>query len=136
MPHHEPAVADLIGPDNRRGFRPSLPLIVLAILIAVVVGFVIFNLVAKSLAGDGVSNAKIVSSSEIQFDYRRDTTCNDLTFEYKFFDLFGRQVEGFRDFTSRRIEGGVMAYLNVTIDPSQPIDPSAVRFLADATCHD
>ena len=119
MPHDEPAVADLIGPDGRRGFRPPLPLIAFGILILVVVGFVVFNLVARSLAGDGVSNAKIVSSSEIQFDYRRDTTCNDLTFEYRFFDLFGRQVEGFRDFTSRRIEGGVTAYLNVTIDPSR-----------------
>jgi hypothetical protein len=136
MPHHEPALADLIEPEGRRGFKPSLPLIALAILIVVAVGFVVFNLVMRSLAGDGVSNAQIVSPSEIRFDYLRASTCNDLTFEYRFFDLFGRQVQAFPDFTSRQIEGGVTAYLNITLDPSQPIDAAAVRFEADATCHD
>jgi hypothetical protein len=136
MPHHEPALADLIGPEGRRGFKPPLPLIALAILVVVVLGFVVFNLVMRSLAGDGVSNAQIVSPSEIRFDYLRASTCSDLTFEYKFFDLFGRQVQAFPDFTSRQVEGGVTAYLNITMDPSQPIDAAAVRFEADATCHD
>ncbi|HEV3100863.1 MAG TPA: hypothetical protein VG426_00855 [Candidatus Dormibacteraeota bacterium] len=129
-------MADLIEPEGRRGFKPPLPLIALAILIVVAAGFVVFNLVMRSLAGDGVSNAQIVSPSEIRFDYLRASTCNDLTFEYRFFDLFGRQVQAFPDFTSRQIEGGVTAYLNITLDPSQPIDAAAVRFEADATCHD
>jgi hypothetical protein len=164
MPQHEPAVAAVIGPDGRPprlegsvwvsqdgrhfwngvawqptgrpGFRPSPPLIAIAIAVVLVAGFAVFTLVMRSFQGEGVSNERIVSSSEIRFDYRRVSTCNDLTFEYRFFDLFGRQVGDIRDFTSRPIEGGVTAYLNISMDPSQPIDSSAVRFEADATCHD
>jgi hypothetical protein len=119
-----------------RGFRPSVLLIVLAVLIFGAVGYIAFSLLHQPFAGEGVSNAKIDSSTEIEFDYRRGSTCSNLTFQYNFFDGNGKQVDVFHDSTGGRVDGGVLTHFDIKGDASQPIDSRAVRFEADATCHD
>ena len=119
-----------------RGFRPSILLIVLAVFIFGAVGYIAFNKLHQPYAGEGVSNAKIDSRTEIEFDYRRATTCNNLTFEYNFFDGGGKQVDVFHDTAGGRVDGGVLTHFDVKGDASQPFDSRAVRFEADATCND
>gem|GEM_PF-2654148 len=165
MPHHEPTMSAEVGPDGQpprfdgaawvsqdgrywwngaawqpvarpRGFRPSGLLIVLAVLILGAVGYFAFSLLHQPFAGEGVSNAKIDSSTEIEFDYRRGSTCGNLTFQYNFFDGNGKQVDTFNDTTGGRVDGGVLTHFDIKGDASQAIDSRAVRFVADATCHD
>jgi hypothetical protein len=124
---------------RRRGFRPSGLLIVLAVFIFAAVGYIAFDVlhhVQELFAGEGVSNAKIDSSTEIEFDYRRVSTCNNLTFQYNFFDRGGKQVDVFHDTTGGRVDGGVLTHFDIKGDGSQPIDSRAVRFEANATCND
>jgi hypothetical protein len=83
-----------------------------------------------------VSNSKIDSRTEIEFDYRRASTCSNLTFEYRFYDSGGKQIDVFHDLKGDRVAGGVTVHYDITGDPTQPIDSHAVRFVADATCHD
>ena len=165
MPHHEPAMAAEIGPDGQpprfdgaawvsqdgrywwngaawqpvarpRGFRPSVLLILLAVFIFGAVGYIAYSLLHQPYAGEGVSNAKIDSSTEIEFDYRRGSTCNDLTFQYNFFDGGGKQVDTLEDVKGGRVDGGVLTHFDIKGDPSSAIVSSAVRFEANATCHD
>jgi hypothetical protein len=165
MAQDEPAMSAEVGPDGRpprfdgaawvsqdgrywwngaawqpvakpRGFRPSGLLILLAVFIFGAVGYVAFNLLHQPFAGEGVSNAKIDSPTEIEFDYRRASTCNDLTFQYDFFDKSGNHVDVFHDLTGGRVDGGVLNHFDIKGDASQPIASSAVRFEANATCHD
>jgi hypothetical protein len=119
-----------------RTFRPSVFLIVLAVLIFGAVGYVALNALHQPYAGEGVSNAKIDSRTEIEFDYRRGSTCNNLTFQYNFFDGNGKQVDTFDDVKGGPVDGGVRTHFDIKGDASQPIDSRAVRFEANATCHD
>jgi hypothetical protein len=122
-----------------RGFRPSILVVVLAVFIFGAVGYIGFNLVRQfhqPYAGEGVSNAKIDSSTEIEFDYRRGSTCNDLTFQYDFYDQNSSHVDVFHDITGGKVDGGVTTHFDIKGDASQPIDSRAVRFEATATCHD
>jgi hypothetical protein len=120
-------------------FRPSVLVIVLAVFIFAAVGYMAFNLahrVNELFAGEGVSNAKIDSPTEFEFDYLRGSTCNDLTFQYDFFDKSGNHVDVFHDLTGGKVDGGVLTHFDIKGDASQPIDGRAVRFEAKATCHD
>ncbi len=119
-----------------RGFRPSILLVVLAVFIFGAVGYIAFNLVHQPFAGEGVSNAKIDSSTEIEFDYRRGSTCNDLTFQYDFYDKNSSHVDVFHDIKGGKVDGGVTTHFDIKGDASQPIDSRAVRFEATPTCHD
>ena len=118
-----------------RGFRPSVLVVVLAVFIFGAVGYFAFNLLHQAYAGEGVSNAKIDSRTEIEFDYRRGSTCNNLTFHYTFFDGNGKQVDALDDASGGRVDGGVLTHFDIKGDASQPIDSRAVRFQADATCN-
>jgi len=111
-------------------------LILLAVFIFGAVGYIAFNLLHQPFAGEGVSNAKIDSRTEIEFDYRRGSTCNDLTFQYNFFDSGSKQVDVFHDTTGGRVDGGVLTHFDIKGDASQPIDSRAVRFEAIAACND
>jgi hypothetical protein len=123
-------------PVAKKGFRPSALLIVLAVFIFGAVGYIAFNLLHQTFAGEGVSNAKIDSSTEIEFDYRRASTCNNLTFQYNFFDRGGKQVDVFHDTTGGKVDGGVLTHFDIKGDASQPIASNAARFEANATCND
>jgi hypothetical protein len=124
-------------PFARPSRRPSGLVIVLGIVVVAIVGYIAYSALSpKPFQGDGVSSAKIDSRTEIEFDYYRGSTCSHLTFEYKFFDSSGQEVDVFHDLTGGRVEGGVTHHYDITGDASQPIASSAVRFEADATCHD
>ena len=120
-----------------KGGRPSLLLIGIAVFVVAAGGFIAFSVFSpKPFAGDGVSNAKIDSPTEVEFDYKRSSTCQNLTFEYRFFDGNGKQVDVFHVATGGRVEGGVRTHFDIRADASQPINSAAVRFEANATCHD
>lgn len=123
---------------KRSGARPSLLLIGIAVFVVAVVGFIAYKTVLspQPFAGDGVSNAKIDSPTEVEFDYKRSSTCQNLTFEYRFFDGNGKQVDVFHDTTGGKVDGGVKTHFDIKADASQPINSASVRFEANATCHD
>jgi hypothetical protein len=116
--------------------RISGLVVALAVLIVAGVAFILYSVFSpKPFEGDGVSNAKIDSTTEIEFDYRRSTTCNNLTFEYRFYDRANNQVDIFHDVKGDTVAGGITQHFDIKTDPSQPIDSRATRFVADATCN-
>jgi hypothetical protein len=123
-------------PIKKPRTRISGLVIALGILIVAGVGFIAFAMFSpKPFEGDGVSNARIDSSTEVEFDYRRSTTCANLTFEYRFYDAGSQQVDTFHDINGGLVSGGVMHHFDIKTDPGQPIDSRATRFVADATCN-
>ncbi len=123
-------------PIARPGFRPSGLVIGLAIVV-VAIGAVGIYVALKPhpFEGEGVSNAKIDSPTEIEFDYRRGSSCANLTFEYKFFDSSGKQVDDLADTKGDAVDGGRDYHFDIKASPGEPaIDSRAVRFEADATC--
>lgn len=114
---------------------PSGLVIVLAIFVAAVVAFgayEVFQRVNEPSAGAGVSNAQIDSSTQIEFDYYRSSTCQNLTFDYRFYDSSGRLVDEFQSDTGHQVNGGRMLHITVTLQ--RPISSGATRFEAIATC--
>jgi hypothetical protein len=123
-------------PINKPGPRVSGLVLALGVLIVAGVAFTIYEVFSpKPSAGDGVSNARIDSRTEIEFDYRRSTTCSNLTFEYRFYDGGSNEVDTFHDPNGYAVTGGVTHHVDRTTDASQPIDSRATRFVADATCN-
>lgn len=116
--------------------RVSGLVIVLGVFILAGLAFTAYKvLTPQPFAGDGVSNAKIDSRTEIEFDYRRASSCANLTFQYRFYDGGSNEVDTFHDPTGYPVTGGVTNHVDRTTDPSQPIDSRATRFVADATCN-
>jgi|SRR5450759_3420677 len=123
-------------PIKKPRTRISGLVVALAVLIVAGVAFIVYAVFSpKPFEGDGVSNSRIDSSTEIEFDYRRSTTCSNLTFEYRFFDRGSNEVDTFHDANSYLVTGGVTHHVDRTTDPSQPIDSRATRFVADAMCN-
>lgn len=123
-------------PHVRGGFRPSPTVIGLAIAVLVIAGFFAYKaLKPNPYEGVGVSNGKIDSSTEIEFDYRRDSSCSNLVFEYKFYDSNGVLVDDFTDTSGSAVDGGTTYHFDIKANAGEPpIDSRAVRFEADATC--
>src|SRR5438045_1813016 len=96
-------------PIGRSKARRSGLVIVLAIFVAGVVlfgGYRLFQRVTTPYAGDGVSNAQMDSSTQIEFDYKRSATCHSLTFDYRFFDSKGAMVDELESQQGHEIAGG------------------------------
>jgi len=124
-------------PIGRPKPRRSGLVIVLAIFVAGVVlfgGYRLFQRVTTPYAGDGVSNAQMDSSTQIEFDYKRSATCHSLTFDYRFFDSKGAMVDELESQQGHEIAGG--RSIHVTANTARSIDSRATRFEALATCHD
>jgi hypothetical protein len=121
-------------PIKKRGFR--LPIALPLIIVAVLVGawYVLQHLPQPSPIKYGVTNARIDSSTEFDFDYARPKTCNDLTFDYPFFDKSGQLVDTFTDEKHSQVDGGRTVHFDVFIFVA--INSHAVRFDAIPTCHD
>jgi hypothetical protein len=81
----------------------------------------------------GATNTVIDSSTQIEFDYRAQDSCNNLTFVYTVFDQQGIKVSEFQDSFSRQVTAGQTYHL--VFDTGQPIDPSATRFTATPNCN-
>jgi hypothetical protein len=122
-------------PIKRRGFRP--PIAVAGIVLVIVAGawFVLKSLPQPPPPQNGVSNTKIDSPTQFEFDYRRATTCNDITFLYTFFDSGGHAVGTYPDQQHNKMIGGRSYHVTVNAF-GVSIDPHAVRFDAAPTCHD
>src|SRR5216684_2480261 len=84
----------------------------------------------------GVTNGKIDNSTQFEFDYRRSTTCNNLTFDYVFFDQGGSQVSTFAGQQTNKVLANSNYHFTINLFFGLAIDPKAVRFTASATCHD
>jgi hypothetical protein len=116
--------------------RMELPLgwIIGAVLI-VAAGFMVWNFVLPMLNPPpmGVTNQKIDSLTQVEFDYARDTPCNELTFRAVFYDSADNQVQVFDDSTISSVPANKTVHFTITISP--PLPSTAVRFDADPACH-
>jgi len=81
----------------------------------------------------GVTNARIDSSTEFEFDYRRSTSCKDLTFDYTFLDKTARQVDKYTDEQHSQVDANSTRHFDVFTFTA--INAKAVRFKAVPTCH-
>jgi len=117
--------------------RPNFALIGIAIAIVAVIAFVIYAYPRPIVDTTqyGVTNARIDSSTQIEFDYRAATSCNTLTFDYTFYDAQGIKVDELQDEQQSQVTAGKRYHFTITAS-GQPIDASATRFTATPTCHD
>jgi len=83
----------------------------------------------------GVTNATIDSPTQIEFDYRAQDSCNNLTFVYTFYNAQGIKVGEFQDETPSQVTAGKSAHFTISTNSGEQIDPSATRFTATPTCH-
>jgi hypothetical protein len=120
--------------NQKKRFRP--PIAVTLIVVVVVAGalYLVSRIPQPPPAPYGVTNMKIDSSTEFEFDYRRSTTCKDLTFEYVFFDSKGQEVDRYAGETHNTVKGNDT--LHFTINSFTPIASASSRFVATPTCHD
>jgi hypothetical protein len=82
----------------------------------------------------GVTNAKIDSSTQIEFDYRAQDSCNNLTFVYTFYNSSGIKVDAFQDEQPSQVTSGKTYHFTISAS-GQPIDATATRFTATPTCN-
>ncbi len=116
--------------------RPNFVVIGLAIVILAGIALAIRAIPGPTDSTPyGVTNAKIDSVTQIEFDYRAAKSCNTLTFDYKFYDTGGAQVDEFQDEQQSQVSAGRTYHFTITAN-GQSIDAKAVRFTADPTCHD
>ena len=120
---------------KRRG-SPNLILIGLAIVFIAGVAWVIHAIPGPTdKTPYGVTNTKIDSSTQIEFDYRAKDSCKTLTFDYKFYDSSGSQVDEFEDEQQSDVSAGKSYHFTITAS-GQTIDSRASRFTAEGACHD
>src|SRR5260370_42023776 len=72
-------------PIKKPGFRPSGLVIILALFVIGTVIYIAYSNLTRPFEGEGVTNAKIDSQTQIEFDYHASGTCSSLVFNYKFF---------------------------------------------------
>lgn len=125
-------------PIKKPGFRPSGLVVVLGVFVLAVVGLFVFTRLSQPFEGEFVSNTKIDSPTQIEFDYSPGTSCNNLTFEYRFYDRSGTQVQVLSDTKGSRVDavgGRIVTHFTISLEP-EAISSNAVRFEAIAACHD
>jgi hypothetical protein len=127
-------------PIKKPGFRPSGLVIVLGLFVAGAAAVILYSALTRPFEGEGVSNAKIDSSTQIEFDYHASTSCSKLTFDYKFFDSGGHQVDSLSDSNAHAVNGNTDYHFTISggsgaVGGSVTIDPRATRFEADAICN-
>lgn len=85
-----------------------------------------------------ISNTKIDSPTQIEFDYHASSNCSNLTFAYTFYDSSGKQVDVWNGESSHQVESGHDYHITASSDPTtgQAITSSATRFDVTPTCHD
>jgi hypothetical protein len=118
--------------------RRQAPWIIIGLAIVIIAGVAF---VIRAIPGPtdttpyGVTNAKIDSPTQIEFDYRAKDTCNSLVFDYKFFDSSGSQVDEFQDEQQSQVTAGKSYHFTITAS-GQTINSDAKTFTATPTCHD
>lgn len=119
---------------SKRG--PNFALIGIAIAIIVVIAFVViaFPRPIIDTTTYGVTNATIDSPTQIEFDYRAQDSCNNLTFVYTFYNAQGIKVSELQDEQPSQVTAGKSSHFTISTNSGQQIDPSATRFTTP-TCH-
>lgn len=127
---------------RRRG--PNLFVVGMALLILAAVGLVVTGVIRPGAGAPrsaplvmGVSNPKIDSSTQIEFDYARAGNCTELEFQIVFYDKAGRSVAQIQTSSINDVTGGVMHHYVFKAVPGLPqgtIPPTAVRFVATPSC--
>jgi hypothetical protein len=116
--------------------RPNLVLIGIGIVIVAGVLLAIRTIPGpKDNTPYGVTNAKIDSPTQIEFDYRSQTACNTLTFHYTFYGSAGATVDDRDDQMQSQVSAGKTYHFTITAS-DKAIDSRATRFTASPTCHD
>jgi hypothetical protein len=116
--------------------KPNLVLIGIAIIIVAGVALAIVKFPRPiDTTPYGVTNAKIDSTTQIEFDYRAQDKCNTLTFVYTFFNTQGIKVGEFQDEQPSQVTAGRSYHFTISAS-GQSIDATATRFTATPTCHD
>lgn len=123
---------------RRRGFRPNWFVIGMALLL-VAAGVIFVSKVQYDAAHPpvvplGVTNAKIDSPSQVEFDYAQKTACNGLTFKGVFYDKNGKTVQVFDASSVTHVPANQVVHMTFHVTP--PLPATAVRFDAIPTCHD
>jgi hypothetical protein len=116
---------------------PSYALIGMVIGIIALIAFVIieFPRPIVDTTTYGAYNAKIDSQTRIEFDYRAQDSCNNLTFIYTFYDGSGIKVSEFQDEQPSHVTAGQSYHFTIDANAGQTIDPTATRFTATPTCN-
>ena len=122
-------------PARKPAWRPSLGQ--LFIVAAVLLGaFVVWRFVVPNIFPPdvqyGVTNTKIDSPTQVEFDYIRATPCGELTFRAVFYDTAGNQVRVFDDSTINSVMSNQLVHFTLKITP--PLPSSAVRFDVNPAC--
>jgi len=120
-------------PIKKPGFRPPIAVTLIVIVVVVAGVYAALKLPKPPPPAYGVTNAKIDSSTQFEFDYRRPTPCTDLSFDYVFFDGGGQKVDNFADEKHESMPAN--RTIHFTIYTLQAIDSHAKRFDATPTCH-
>ena len=122
-------------PFKRQGFRPPIALAVTILLVLAEAWYFFERIVPNAPAQAvvlGVTHAKIDSSSKIELDYARSTTCNELTFEFIFYDATGHKVGTYISEAHNNVSPNVTHHW--VFYANDPISSKAVRFDAIPTC--
>jgi hypothetical protein len=84
-----------------------------------------------------ISNAKIDSPTQVEFDYHASSSCSNLTFSYTFYDSGGKAVDAWDGEASHSVTAGRDYHITASADPvsGQAIDSAATRFDVTPTCH-
>jgi hypothetical protein len=117
------------------GWRPSVGQ--LLIVVAVLLGaFMVWKFILPDFFPPdvqyGVTNTKIDSPTQVEFDYIRATACGELTFRAVFYDANGNQVQVFDDSTINSVPSNQLIHFTLKITP--PVPSTAVRFDAVPAC--
>ena len=120
---------------KRRG--PNLFVIGMGVLIVGAVGLVVTGVIRPAPPPPtpkvvmGVTNAKIDSSTRIEFDYARSSNCVQLRFEITFYDKAGHAQDLYIG-DAQFVSPGVTHHYVFHTDHAIP--PTSVRFAVTPTC--
>jgi hypothetical protein len=119
---------------SKRG--PNYALIGMAVGIIALIAFVVIAFPRSIIDTTtyGATNATIDSPTQIEFDYRAQDSCNNLTFVYTFYNAQGIKVGEFQDEQPRQVTAGQGYHFTVSTSSGQQVDPSATRFTATPNC--
>ncbi len=121
---------------KRRG--PNLFVIGMGVLIAGVVGLVVTGVIRPASPPPppkvvmGVTNPKIDSPTQIEFDYARPSNCNQVGFDITFYDKAGRALDRYVGGTQFLSAGKTHHYVFHT---DHAIPAGSVRFTVNPTCY-
>jgi hypothetical protein len=118
----------------RRRFQPPIALTLIIVSVLAVAWYVVQRIPQPPPPAVGVTNGTIDSSTQFEFDYRRTTTCNDLIFDYLFFDTSGHQVGKYQDQQHNKVLADKTYHFRIYAEFGATIDSHAVRFTATPTC--